>query len=546
MGKKLRQIEKYFFIIIVIMFFLIIFKYIVKNNIDIFYDSKEKIANEVISRDLNLNLEYNKMIKNPEKWFFAFSWVLYNSWWEWLLSWSWTENYKVINQEGYIAITNINEDNNWFIDFDWIEKYYPVNNVLKLDMKYEADWNNFKIYEQEDYLPIYWYHSVIEDYEEIKYPVLEIKKTNFDNQINYLTNMLWCRWYTLWFLTEEYILKNKKVPKHACVINFDDWRKNNYTIAYPIFKKYWVVWTFYIIIDLLWKWEYMTTQEASILYRNWNEMWSHTLFWWSLVNPTWFLRKVWRTVTKQDIYEQIKWSKDKLESRGYIVKTFAYPLWQSNEEIVNMVKESWYIWARDISKFDVWKENRTQTISFEDDRVWHLNYIKPELRDLKDFKIRTWYNTWWQFEDWYKVVNTAYDGSIRELSLTKPTENSYWVMSLWTRGDEISNKFIISKSGRYIINILWSTWEKTHTDMFEPIIVKVDWKIEQKVFDNSAPCVYSGIRYFCYYQVTIDLEEWVHTLNISNTGRWSIYVDKFNIYRNIEYKDSYNLNFLNK
>lgn len=553
MDKKLKKIEVLGFWIVMVIFSIILYKYVVENinlikNNDIKYTRKN--SEIIIENGIELNKEYNINKKNPEIMNLAFSWVLYNWSWNWL--WSWFKDFEIFNYDWNIWIRNLNKSNNWYINFDWIENYYPLGWVVKLDTLYNYDENTdsySKIYEQEDYLPIYWYHNIIEDNKNIVYESLEVKKSKFEEQIKYLTNNLGCRWFTFWYLLEEYILKNKKIPKNACSINFDDGRKNNYTIAYPIFKKYWVVWTFYIIVDLLWKGDYMTREEVNTLYRNWNEIWSHTLFGWSLTNPVWFTLKTKREATKEDIYEQIKKSKDKLEERWFITKTFAYPLWQRNKQIVDMVKESWYIWSRDISKFDVWKEKRTETVSYKDDIIWHMHYIKPEKLSLDEFKKYTSYNTWWQFEDWYKIINSSGSWSVRELTSYKSTKNSYWVISLWLTNDEISKKFIVSNTWSYVINIYWSTWYNEEYDMFKNIETKVDWNLYEKHRNQDWGCIKSSERYFCNYQLILDLKPGIHILNIRNKSeqnRSTIYVDKFNIYRKIKNKNNYILNFYYK
>ena len=129
------------------------------------------------------------------------------------------------------------------------------------------------------FLPILGYHYVVPDNQEIpeSKKFLEIHASKFEEQIDYMTNTLGCRWLTLGELMENYVLKSEKIPKQACAINFDDGHKDGYTIIFPILKKYGVVATFYIITDSLGKPAYMTWEQVDELYRAGHEIGSHTL-----------------------------------------------------------------------------------------------------------------------------------------------------------------------------------------------------------------------------------------------------------------------------
>ena len=175
-----------------------------------------------------------------------------------------------------------------------------------------------------------------------------------------MTNTLGCRWLTLGELMENYVLKSEKIPKQACAINFDDGHKDGYTIIFPILKKYGVVATFYIITDSLGKQAYMTWEQVDELYRAGHEIGSHTLFGDSIVNTKWFEDKFGRVFDHKELVTQIKDSKEKLEKRGYEVKTFAYPLGEWNRDVVQVVKESGYIAARDTTRDYLISDRRTR------------------------------------------------------------------------------------------------------------------------------------------------------------------------------------------
>ncbi len=450
------------------------------------------------------------------------------------------DKYKLFNSNGKVAIGLKKEQQNkefskktyFEADIDGVDKYYSKNQNIYTDIPFNSE-EYFRIYEQEDFLPIFGYHHIVEDNETIKFPNLEIHVSDFDKQISYLTKDLGCRWFTFGEIMENYVTKEKKIPKHACVLNFDDGRKDHFTLGYKTFKKYGAVATFYSIIgDTLIKERdsSLSVSDINELINNGNEIGSHTVSAYGLLSDKY---------SKKDLIYQLNESKKMIERLGYDVKTFAYPRGEQNKEIVDLTSE-FYLAGRDTEKDNTWRERRPSTISFDDDYLWHMNYYKPEGKSLEEIKKSLWYNNWWQFEEGFKF-DFNFDGKSKILSSYKPTENSYAVVVLSNIGDKISNKFIVNKNAEYEIEFLASFRNDAPEISSDVMKVFINDKATQfvKVDDKCYP---SKKRTFCLYRtVATELNEGVNIISIKALFK-GVLLDKFRVYRFKKVDKSYNLN----
>jgi len=541
MVKNLKKIELFFVIVVLILFVVLADRYIFKSSffshikaeITTYFNDKkfEKTVKENIeSSNNNGNIVSKKLDLKLVR--VGNDWSLIGS-----------DNYKIVTDKEKIAIAT--KDNstgvNFAVDVIGVDTYFPIRNTARLDIPVGKNSETFRVYEQEDFLPILGYHYVVPDDQEIpeSKKFLEVHASKFEEQIDYMTNMLGCRWFTLGELMENYILKNEKIPKQACAINFDDGRKDGYTRIFPILEKYGVVATFYVITDLLGKSAYMTWEQIDELYRAGHEIGSHTLFGGSILNTKWFEEKFGQVFNHEDLVSQVKDSKEKLEKRGYEIKTFAYPLGEWSDDIVQVVKESGYIAARDTEN-DLTLDRRSPTVSYDQNYIWHMHYHKPELQSLEELKKSTWYNTWWQFEDVY-VISADSNKNIKNLSSLELTEDSYEIVTLPDRGDKIKNKFIVNHDGEFTIEIFGSTGEslKDFYSYLENIKISIDDKAFETKTGDKGSCLEASNRYYCSYFVYSHLQKGVHIIEVENDNNGFVRVDKFRIFREIPIQDSY-------
>lgn len=460
---------------------------------------------------------------------------------QWKLNGEGSENFRVEpDSKGNIAIfskafgeTQSLKKPSYAMEIEDVDVYYSINEKISSDIPIAEDSDSYRVYEQEDYLPILGYHHILSDNDEIKSPLLEMHVSDFEKQINYMTNVVGCRWFTFGDIMEDYILKELKTPKNACVMNFDDGRKDHFTNGYETFERYGAVATFYVITDQAAgdKDSYMDFSDLDILYRNGNEIGSHTVNAGGLVVDSY---------DEEELIYQLEKSRKSLEEQGYKVTTFAYPRGEQNDEIVNLAKKT-YIAGRDTSKDNNWRDVRPSTVSFDEDYVWHMNYYKPELDSSEKLNEKIGYNTWWQFEEG-KRVDYDLDGDVRDLSSYDPTENSYAVVELSDIGDRISNKFIVSNDDDYNLEIFITvnTEKKSDFSKKDTVNIYVDDNLQKIKEESMDECVLYDNQYYCLYTAFVNLEKGVHVLSIEATSA-DVKADKFRMYREFEMKNSYNI-----
>lgn len=450
---------------------------------------------------------------------------------DWTLSGDDSDSFELLEKEGKVVLSpkEIGHDV-YFPDKLKYEanvngdKFYSIDERVIFDIPWKVeDGESYKVYEQEDFLPILGYHNIVDDGQEIKDPELDMYVSDFDKQIDYLTNSLGCRWYTFGDLMENYVLQNKKVPVRACAMNFDDGRENHFTNAYRIFNKYGAVATFYIIADwsLSEKRSYMGLVQLDELYNSGNEIGSHTVSASSLVTDGY---------DHEGLVYQISEAKKMLEKQGYNIRTFAYPRGEQDEQIVDIVSK-YYIAGRDTSKDNKWRDRRVSVVNMDDDFIWHMNYYKPELATQDELKKEIWYNSFWQFEEGYSK-DVDWDGDARTLSSYKPTKSSYGVVSLPDVGDKISNKFIVSKDGTYTLELFMSVDDKGSLKYADigAVRISVDDEFRNIVPEMNDECLVYHNQFYCYYNVEAVLDEGVHVLSVQANVK-NIKLDKFRMYR---------------
>jgi peptidoglycan/xylan/chitin deacetylase (PgdA/CDA1 family) len=460
----------------------------------------------------------------------------------WLIEGGDSENFSVLPDKNN-KLMIVSEKNDfgdpaaisYLAQVEGVDSFYSKKQVISTSIPWDAKVGTFKIYEQEDYLPILGYHHVIDDDKEINKPSLEIHKADFERQIDYLTNEMNCRWYAFVEIMEDYVLKGEKIPDGACVMNFDDGRMDNYDNAYSVMKKYQgsVVASFYIIADRAMNGseDYMHFPELDELYLSGNEIGSHTVTHPGLVNDG---------LSQIDIGYQLSESKKILEKQGYDVKTFAYPKGEQDEKIVSMVSQN-YIAARDIEKDNSWRERRPLTISQNENQIWNMNYYKPEQVTIDQLEAAMGYNGFWQFEEGYRV-DSDIDKDIRPLSSYKPTDLSYAILELPDAGDRISSKFMVGQDGKYTIETYVSVSEEGSSKYVDGVAINigVDGKYGKMKVAVDEDCKFYENQYYCYYSTVADLSAGAHELNIKANIK-EVKLDKYRIYRETELKDSYKI-----
>ena len=403
-------------------------------------------------------------------------------------------------------------------------------NALPLYMDYQV---------QEDYVPILGYHDIDDEWESS----LIIKTENFGEQMKYLSQNMSCNFITMERLA-YYIENQEKLPTNSCIINFDDGSTSQYHKGLYYLNKYEIPATFYIAIDNIDENQYyMTTKEIEQLNKMGHDMESHTL---SHARLT--------SLTYEEQYEEIIGSKEEMEKRGYISKTFAYPYGQFNLETEAVLNTTDFVLARDIEQKNTWKDPRSPVISYNNltytdeeskksyfNIKWHFWYIKPEVLSLEELEKKVGYTGWWQFEDNYlRIAGTKYDVKVSgSQQLVPDTDSSYAVLILDDKDDEIATQFITKYDGAFTIDmVICNATEDV------PVYVYID-DVEYEVYAHKEDSEYSlkyGISSLYYYNFYINvphLSPGVHKINVRNIYDYRIYLDKFRIFSNTSQDFSY-------
>ncbi len=465
----------------------------------------------------------------------------------WMLGGNNTE-YFLGNENGQLTIGSYNRDKKFKIRVEEIGESNSFLGKAKLDLPDNARANKIRIYEQEDYLPIFGYHYVSPDNKKIekRRHFLEMHLSDFRRQIDYSTNELGCQWMTFGEAMEKYVIPEKKLPRHTCVMTFDDGHKDGYEYIFPVLKEFNVSATFYIISGFIGTPGYLTWEQLDEIYRQGSEVGAHTVSAEGLIKADWFEKREHREFNREDLIWQITESKKQLQAEGYDTKTFAYPLGEWNEEIVNIVKNDGFIAARDTSRDYTTLDPRAPAVGMSSDFIWHMNYYKPELATEKELKNKMGYSGWWQFEDGYQVNQDKNKNIHRLSSLKDLTPKTYELVSLPDKGDEINNKFLLGNGGKFTLEIFASTGEVRHGaySYLNDIEVAIDDKPYKTKAGQGKKCKVKSGRYYCSFFVEAPLEAGKHIISVTNNYTGFLRLDKFRLFRELDLKESYKLSIM--
>lgn len=526
--KSYRRIEMVFFVLAVFVFIIISAKYFsspsggsilthakdaILKKMNAYY--LEKSSNDIVSQQ-SLILK----ISDDGRW------RIFN------VDGSESDLYSVENLDGKILIYGLKKGVAQDLYVDGVRSYFTRSEMVSTDIPHDViNGDSFLVPEQEDLFPIFGYHNIFDREEDIRDPYLDIRKSDFEGQVQVYNHEINCRWATLREVVENFILVNKKLPRNVCVMTFDDGRKNNYEIAFPILKENGIRATFYIIFGRLGSGIYMTKNEVAELFRAGNEMGSHTMTGGSLVDTSWFAGEF----TDNELKNQLQDSKEISEVYSYNSRTFAYPLGDWNDKVVTAIKDAGYIAARDTEKDEQWRDHRALAVSATEDFIWHLNYYKPELRFDDEIYQNMRYSGWWQFEEGNLVSGDENGNVLIKHDVDIPNQG-YGVVVLVDPNDSNRNAFLLEQNGQYVIDMLLAKDQSKNIDP-SVFIDGINQPIQK---DDSQTCTTQGKDVYCHYTIEASLSQGRHTLDIiNNSGIMKL--DRFRIYRRVLMKQEYEL-----
>ena len=541
-------------VLTIVILYLLINKYLFHNNDkNNLVNNTERTINQYTNEQLRIeNIQKNKLYTQKKRASLKIinqrELSLLTSKKEWILkNKNYQAQYYLFIKNGQLAIRNNDSNRKFKVKLNGIGEFKSFNGEALLDLPVVPS-EKFRIYEQEDYIPIFGYHYVIPDSQSIRSSrhFLEMHLSDFQKQITALNDQMNCHWITFGNVMEKYIISKQKLPRNACVVTFDDGHIDSYKYIFPVLKRFHIPATFYIITDLVGKRGYVTWQNLDKMYRNGSEMGAHTLFSQGLVNTDWYEKKYRRKFTHQELVHQIKGSKEALEKQGFKVNTFAYPLGEWNDEIIKIIKENNFIATRDTLKDHTYLDYRPLAASLNNEFIWHMNYFKPELETADSLIKKMKYTGWWQFEEGYQINNNPNKDIHVLSSLRHLTPHTFGVLSLPKNKDSISKNFLLGEDGNFTMDIfaLTGTKNKGPYSKLSNIKIKIDQKDYTPRAGNISNCKLDRNQYYCHFFIDVPLNKGEHFLTVENNNLNTINLDKFRMFREMELKKEYKMSII--
>ncbi len=192
-------------------------------------------------------------------------------------------------------------------------------------------------------VPILMYHHVEPSPVESPY---RVSASKFEDEIRLLHDWQYTPISTTMLVRA--ITKGVSLPPRPIIITFDDANEDNYTIAFPIMKKYGFTGVLYLPYDYIGTPNYLTVDQVKEMISAGWEIGSHTL-----THPTAFL-----TLSDDQLRSEIVDSRAQLEDLfGVPVLTFAYPFGDASAAAIDYVHFAGYIAAMGATGFS-WTQGK--------------------------------------------------------------------------------------------------------------------------------------------------------------------------------------------
>ncbi len=200
---------------------------------------------------------------------------------------------------------------------------------------YEATTYNktYYISEKNIEIPIFLYHDIVEEKEQIVYDYMQTDKETFEKQIKGLLKLNYR------VISYEELIKYKNgeiaLPKRVCLIDFDDGYEGNYKVAYEIIKKYNIPVNIYIVNNCI----------GTTGYMNWEQLEQLDKSGLVTINTHSSNHNNFNTLNKNEAVQDVVNAHKQIEQKlGHTqIKVFTYPCGLYKEEIIDGLEKEEFI-----------------------------------------------------------------------------------------------------------------------------------------------------------------------------------------------------------
>lgn len=204
-------------------------------------------------------------------------------------------------------------------------------------------------------IPILMYHRLVLNDNEQSVNTIHLSKDKFEEQLNYLKNN---NYITITFKELEKLSLEERKRKKYIILTFDDGYDDNYTILFPLLKKYNMKAVIYLVSDIDYnKWDVEDLGEKRLNLLNKNEILE--------MQKSGLIEFGGHTNThcKLDLLSRDEQLKEIKENKEFLEKllneklvSFAYPFGRFNDISKEVVKEVGYTYGIATNKGDFFIE----------------------------------------------------------------------------------------------------------------------------------------------------------------------------------------------
>lgn len=209
-----------------------------------------------------------------------------------------------------------------------------VTVIISICIYEKVTWKKeYYISEKNINIPIFIYHDIVKNESDVEYDYMQTTQKVFEEQISGLLK------YGYKIIDYDDLIAynkgEKKLPKHVCLVDFDDGYIGNYTIAANIIKKYNIPVTIFIVDNLV----------GTEGYMSWNQIRELKQTGLIDINSHGKEHSRFNELDSDKAVSDVKYAHSRIEEElgESVTKVFTYPYGLNSDEIVNKLQKEGFI-----------------------------------------------------------------------------------------------------------------------------------------------------------------------------------------------------------